>query len=79
MSNPDTLFVLAASYDTVADAEADYQAVKALYRDIHTSHDFDAAVITRNEDGRLKVVKKHEQPTATAPRKASSGGSRSAR
>jgi uncharacterized membrane protein len=63
MSKPDTLFVLAASYDTVADAEADYQAVKALYHDVHTSHDFDAAVITRNEDGRLKVVKKREEPT----------------
>jgi hypothetical protein len=63
MSKPDTLFVLAASYDTVADADADYQAVKALYHDVHTSHDFDAAVITRNEDGRLKVVKKREEPT----------------
>ena len=63
MSEPDTLFVLAASYDTVAEAEADYEAVKELYKEIHTSHDFDAAVVERKEDGKLKVVKKHEQPT----------------
>ena len=63
MSKPDTLFVLAASYDNVADAEVDYQAVKALYHEIETSHEFDAAVIARGEDGKIEVVKKHEQPT----------------
>ena len=63
MSEPDTLFVMAASYDDVAEAEADYEAVKALYREIQTSHDFDAAVVQRDEDGKVKVVKKHEQPT----------------
>ena len=63
MSEPDTLFVLAASYDDVAAAEADYEAVKALYHAIQTSHEFDAAVIARDEDGKIEVVKKHEQPT----------------
>jgi uncharacterized membrane protein len=63
MSDLDTLLVLAASYDNVADAEADYEAVKALYYEIKTSHEFDAAVVARNEDGKLEVVKKHEQPT----------------
>jgi uncharacterized membrane protein len=63
MSDPDTLLVLAASYDDVAEAEADYEAVKALYREIKTSHDFDAAVIARKADGKLEVVKKHEEPT----------------
>lgn len=63
MSDPDTLLVLAASYDNVADAEADYEAVKALYYEIKTSHEFDAAVVARDEDGKLEVVKKHEQPT----------------
>jgi uncharacterized membrane protein len=37
--------------------------VKALYHEIRTSHDFDAAVISRDEDGKVHVVKKHEQPT----------------
>ena len=63
MSEKDTLLVLAASYDTVADAEADYQAIKALYYAVETSHEFDAAVVARGEDGKVEVVKKHEQPT----------------
>jgi hypothetical protein len=32
MSAPDTVMVLAASYPGVASAEADYEAVKALYQ-----------------------------------------------
>ncbi len=63
MSEPDTLLVLAASYDDVAEAEADYEAVKALYYEIKTSHEFDAAVVARDKDGKIDVVKKHEQPT----------------
>jgi uncharacterized membrane protein len=63
MSEPDTLFVLAAAYPNVEAAEADYQAVKALYREIKTSHDFDAAVIARDEDGKVHIVKRHEEPT----------------
>jgi uncharacterized membrane protein len=63
MSEKDTLLVLAASYDDVAEAEADYEAVKALYHEVAASHDFDAAVIARDEHGEVKVVKKHEQPT----------------
>src|SRR3982750_599692 len=63
MSEPDTLLVMAASYDDVAEAEADYEAVKALYYDVKSSHDFDAAVLERDADGKTKVVKKHEQPT----------------
>jgi len=63
MSEKDTLLVLAASYDNVADAEADYEAVKALYYSAAASHDFDAAVLDRDEQGKVRVVRKHEQPT----------------
>ena len=63
MSEPDTLLVMAASYDSLDEAEADYEAVKALYYEVETSHDFDAAVLARNEEGKVEVVKKHEQPT----------------
>jgi uncharacterized membrane protein len=63
MSEPDTLYVLAAAYDDVHDAEADYEAVKALYKEVAVSHDFDAAVLSRHESGKVEVVKKHEQPT----------------
>jgi uncharacterized membrane protein len=60
---PDTLFVAAASYDSIDDAVADYEAVKALYHEVKTSHDFDAAVIAKNDRGKVEIVKKHEQPT----------------
>ena len=63
MSDNDTLLVLAASYDSVPDAEVDYEAVKALYHDVAATHDFDAAVVERGEDGKVHVVRKHEQPT----------------
>jgi uncharacterized membrane protein len=59
----DTLYVVAAAYDDVDAAVADYGAVKALYREVRTSHDFDAAVIAKGEDGKVRIVKKHEQPT----------------
>jgi uncharacterized membrane protein len=60
---PDALFVMAASYDSVAAAISDYEAVKALYSEVKTSDDFDAAVIAKDGDGKVKIVKKHEQPT----------------
>jgi len=63
MADPDLVMVLAASYDSVSDAEVDYEAIKALYYDRGASHDFDAAVIERDDEGKVRVVKKHEQPT----------------
>jgi uncharacterized membrane protein len=59
----DTLYVIAGAYDDVDAAVADYEAVKALYREVKTSHDFDAAVVAKDEDGKVRIVKKHEQPT----------------
>jgi uncharacterized membrane protein len=63
VTEPDTLMVMAASYDDVAEAEADYEAVKALYYEVKTSHEFDAAVIAGDRDGKVEVVRKDEQPT----------------
>jgi uncharacterized membrane protein len=59
----DTLFVAAASYEDVDAAVADYEAVKALYEEVKSSHAFDAAVIARDEDGKVSIVRKHEEPT----------------
>lgn len=59
----DVLYVLAATYDNVDAALADYESVKRLYGEIKTSHDFDAAVMAKERDGNVKIVKKHEQPT----------------
>jgi uncharacterized membrane protein len=66
MSEKDTLVVLGASYDSVAEAEADYETVKAMYREAGVGHDFDAAVLERDAGGKVKVAKKHEQPTRRA-------------
>src|SRR3954447_15957583 len=65
MAKPDrdTLYVAAATYDDVDAAVADYEGVKELYRAIRSSHDFDAAVIAKSDDGKVSIVKKHEQPT----------------
>ena len=63
MSNEDTLMVLGASYDSVEDAEADYEAVKSLYQAAGTSHDFDAAVIDHDESGKVRIVKTFEEST----------------
>jgi uncharacterized membrane protein len=59
----DTLYVVAASYESVGDAVADYEAIKQLYYAVKTSDDFDAAVIDKDEEGKVHIVKKHEQPT----------------
>lgn len=63
MAERDTLLVLAASYDNREDAERDYDAVKALYGEVGVTHDFDAAVLERDDEGKVHVIKKHEQPT----------------
>jgi uncharacterized membrane protein len=63
MSEKDTLVVLGASYDSVSDAEVDYEAVKALYADAGVGHEFDAAIVERGADGKAKVAKKHEAST----------------
>jgi uncharacterized membrane protein len=63
MSDKDTLVVLGASYDSVSDAEVDYESVKALYAAAGVGHDFDAAIVERGDDGKVKVAKKHEAST----------------
>ena len=63
MSEKDTLVVLGASYDSVSDAEVDYEAVKAMYDNAGVGHDFDAAIVERGADGKVKVAKKHEEST----------------
>jgi uncharacterized membrane protein len=59
----DTFVLLAASYDSQDAALADYHAVHDLYVKSGLIDTYDAAVISRHEDGKVKIVKKHEQPT----------------
>ncbi|AQA21934.1 putative membrane protein [Rhodococcus sp. PvR044] len=59
----DTFALLAAVYDSEDAAIADYDAIHDLYVELHLVDTYDAAVITRTDKGKVKIVKKHEQPT----------------
>jgi uncharacterized membrane protein len=59
----DTLIAYVGVYDDVADAEADYQLVKELHTKADLIDAYDAAVVEKREDGKTKIVKKHETPT----------------
>lgn len=59
----DTMLVFAASYDSQEDATTDYDAVHQFYVESGLVDTYDAAVISRHADGKVKIVKKHEQPT----------------
>ena len=62
MEGLDTFAAFAATYDSLDAAEEDYEAIKSLYYDEHIVDTFDAAVIVKNDKGKVKIVKKHEQP-----------------
>ncbi|MGA7936079.1 MAG: DUF1269 domain-containing protein [Kovacikia sp.] len=63
MSDFKMMAVYAAAYDSLDAAEQDYEAVKVLYYGLGLMDTFDAAVVTKNDRGKVKIVKKHEQPT----------------
>ena len=57
------IHVVAASYDRVEDALADFEAIDAAYRHISKSHDFDATVIARDAAGKVEIVRRHDEHT----------------
>jgi len=59
----DTFFAYSGVYADVDDALADYDAVHALHTEIGLIDAYDAAVVERRADGKVKIVKKHETPT----------------
>ena len=59
----DTFLVYAGTYDALEDAEADYEAIKDLHTEAGLIDAYDAAVIHRRDDGKVKIEKKHETPT----------------
>jgi uncharacterized membrane protein len=59
----DTLLAYVGVYENVADADADYQLVQDLHTEAGLIDAYDAAVIERREDGKTKIVRKHETPT----------------
>jgi uncharacterized membrane protein len=59
----DTFFLYSGTYASVDDAQADYDAIKDLHTKAELIDAYDAAVIERRSDGKVKIVKKHETPT----------------
>jgi uncharacterized membrane protein len=59
----DTFMVYVGVYNNVADADADYAAVKELHTKEGLIDAYDAAVVERRADGKVKITKKHETPT----------------
>ena len=55
MSDPDFLYIMAAAYPNIEAARADFAGIKALYDEIHVSHVFDAAVLTKDDKGKVKI------------------------
>jgi hypothetical protein len=69
----DTLYVIAAAYDDVDAAVADYEAVKELYRAVRSSHDFDASVVAKNETARSASSRSTSSRPGTVRRSGSAG------
>src|SRR6516165_2643398 len=59
----DTFLVYVGVYDHPADADTDYEAVKDLHTKAGLIDAYDAAVVERRADGKVKITKKHETPT----------------
>ena len=59
----DTLVAFAGVYPDLASAEEDYDLVKELHTSEGLMDAYDAAVIHRRADGKVKITRKHETPT----------------
>ena len=56
------MFMYVGDYESIDDAKADLTELKQLHRE-HVVGTFDAAVLTKDEKGKIKVVEKIEKPT----------------
>src|ERR671913_1679090 len=59
----DTFVAYGGVYSDLAHAEADYELVKDLHTQAGLLDAYDAAVIQRRADGKVKITKQHETPT----------------
>jgi uncharacterized membrane protein len=59
----DTFMAYVGVYDDVEEAKADYDAVKALHTEAGLIDAYDAAVVVHRDDGKTRIVEKHETPT----------------
>ena len=59
----DTFTLIASQYALEEDALADYDAVRDAYQDLGIIDTYDAAVVTKDPNGKVKIAKKVEEPT----------------
>src|SRR5512132_3044015 len=59
----DTFTLIASQYALEEDALDDYDAVRAAYEELGVIDTYDAAVVTKDPKGKVKIVKKVEEPT----------------
>jgi uncharacterized membrane protein len=57
-----SVFLYAGEYESVEDAKADLETLKELHRE-HVVGTYDAAVVTKNDEGKVEIVDKIEKPT----------------
>jgi uncharacterized membrane protein len=56
------MFLYAGEYESVEDAKADLEELKELHREDFVGT-YDAAVLTKNDQGKVEIVEKIEKPT----------------
>ena len=59
----DTFMAYVGVYDSVSDADADYELVKDLHTKEGLIDAYDAAVVERRSDGKVKITRKPQTPT----------------
>src|SRR3954454_19183453 len=59
----DTFIAYVGVYANVNAAETDYDLIKELHTEAGLLEAYDAAVIERRADGKVKITRKHETPT----------------
>ena len=59
----DTYTLFAAQYAVEEDALSDYEAVRSAYKDLGIIDTYDAAVISKDRDGKVRIVRHVEEPT----------------
>jgi hypothetical protein len=58
----DTFTLIASQYALEEDALEDYDSVRAAYEDLGIIDTYDAAVVTKGPDGKVRIVERIEEP-----------------
>jgi uncharacterized membrane protein len=55
------MYVLAAAYDDVDAALADYRDLEVAHEHLGTPQDFDASVVVREPEGKVEIIERHDE------------------